>query len=534
MPMTVRPSRPRPPGGDDRLERARAYLARIPGAVSGQGGHDRTFRAALHVGPGFALSQEECFDLLWHEYNPRCDPPWSERELRHKVESVYKGRLVGSMWGGKLGRSSSPLGRLSSPPSRGRSLGWPSSRPHPGPAPDQVTLRAGVPVFVVPSSMSAAINEASGGRAAAVTRTQCEAMARTLRYAPMVFVADGGHLPTDFARRVTLPSTDLRGWLEEVLDEAELERLAPRIDPAADPAEWRGLWGFVALLEEERGRTPAEAAWRATARVVAVYGVARDEFGGVFPPPPPVPRRVPWGWAEDGHHPAGDSGEDLVADPMAVRSFLETVTDGWFELRCLECGPSRATFVGAYPRSDIEVAVADLVALDSDPETRPAGAYVTMNPIKPRRRMARLERNAKATKDGEIERRRWIVLDFDPIRPGGVPSSEEELDLARRAAGIVGEELSVRGAGWPSLRVLSGNGAHLWYPIDRPNDEETATFVRRFLSRAAALNPFADRVKVDQALANPSRIIRIAGTANRKGTATMKRPWRMATLSAEW
>jgi hypothetical protein len=67
------------------VERARAYLARIPGAVSGQGGHARTFYAACRMVLGFALPTATALRLLVEEYNPRCSPPWTEAELRHKV-----------------------------------------------------------------------------------------------------------------------------------------------------------------------------------------------------------------------------------------------------------------------------------------------------------------------------------------------------------------------------------------------------------------------------------------------------------------
>lgn len=70
---------------DRRLQRASAYLAKIDPAISHARGHPRTLVAAEHMVLGFELSEEDAFDLLWNEYNPRCDPPWSEKELRHKV-----------------------------------------------------------------------------------------------------------------------------------------------------------------------------------------------------------------------------------------------------------------------------------------------------------------------------------------------------------------------------------------------------------------------------------------------------------------
>jgi hypothetical protein len=71
-------------------ERVIAYLGTCEPAISGQGGHDKTFSVACRVGPGFDLDPQTAFRLLWQQYNPRCQPPWSEAELRHKIEDAYQ------------------------------------------------------------------------------------------------------------------------------------------------------------------------------------------------------------------------------------------------------------------------------------------------------------------------------------------------------------------------------------------------------------------------------------------------------------
>lgn len=70
-------------------DRAALYLSKLPPAISGQRGHDRTFRAACVLVLGFGLSQFEAFDVL-SEWNRRCEPPWSDGELRHKLEDADK------------------------------------------------------------------------------------------------------------------------------------------------------------------------------------------------------------------------------------------------------------------------------------------------------------------------------------------------------------------------------------------------------------------------------------------------------------
>jgi hypothetical protein len=70
------------------FERARTYIAAIPGAVSGAGGHNQTFVAACKL-VEFGLSPDEAWSLLV-EYNRRCAPAWSERELRHKLDDAFR------------------------------------------------------------------------------------------------------------------------------------------------------------------------------------------------------------------------------------------------------------------------------------------------------------------------------------------------------------------------------------------------------------------------------------------------------------
>lgn len=74
--------------GSDKVKRAAAYLATMAPAISGSGGHDTCFRAACKMVLGFDLDPETAFGLLANGYNTRCVPPWSEKELRHKVESA--------------------------------------------------------------------------------------------------------------------------------------------------------------------------------------------------------------------------------------------------------------------------------------------------------------------------------------------------------------------------------------------------------------------------------------------------------------
>jgi hypothetical protein len=70
------------------LDRARAYVAKIPGAISGASGHDQTFAVACAL-VKFGLSPTDAWHLLL-KYNGRCVPPWTERELQHKLKDALQ------------------------------------------------------------------------------------------------------------------------------------------------------------------------------------------------------------------------------------------------------------------------------------------------------------------------------------------------------------------------------------------------------------------------------------------------------------
>jgi hypothetical protein len=73
----------------DRVARARRYLGALPPAISGQHGDLHTFRVCCRMVRGFALSDTEALALL-AEWNARCQPPWSERDLLDKLRRARR------------------------------------------------------------------------------------------------------------------------------------------------------------------------------------------------------------------------------------------------------------------------------------------------------------------------------------------------------------------------------------------------------------------------------------------------------------
>ncbi|PKL65495.1 MAG: hypothetical protein CVV32_03280 [Methanomicrobiales archaeon HGW-Methanomicrobiales-3] len=172
-------------------------------------------------------------------------------------------------------------------------------------------------------------------------------------------------------------------------------------------------------------------------------------------------------------------------------------------------------------------------ALDTDPSVH--GIYVTLNEVNPsllsrraNRIRMRLSRTDATTGDADILRRRWFPVDIDPVRPAGISSTDAEHAAALAMADAVGAWLAELGFPEP-VRAASGNGAHLLYRIDLPNDAASLALVKRGLRVLDAI--FSDRsVTVDAANHNAGRIWKLYGTVSRKGDSTPDRPHRRSKI----
>jgi hypothetical protein len=161
--------------------------------------------------------------------------------------------------------------------------------------------------------------------------------------------------------------------------------------------------------------------------------------------------------------------------------------------------------------------------------TSAEGVYVTPNPVDRAllaRANNRITKANKTTTDQDITRRRWLLVDCDPVRPAGISATDEEHDHAIRRARAVSAYL--RDAGWPDpILADSGNGTHLLYRIDLPVDDNG--LVKRCLEALAA--QFDDeKVKIDKSVHNPARIWKLYGTRACKGDSTTERPHRMSRI----
>jgi len=158
--------------------------------------------------------------------------------------------------------------------------------------------------------------------------------------------------------------------------------------------------------------------------------------------------------------------------------------------------------------------------------------YTTLNPVKRdllARASNRLELYAKHTSaDADVVVRRWLPLDFDPVRPSGISSTDVEHLAALQRARTARKTLT--GLGWPApIFADSGNGAHLLHRIDLPNDHASRDLLKRLLDSLDML--FSDEaVVVDKTTFNAARIWKAYGTVAHKGDSTVDRPHRLARL----
>ena len=132
------------------------------------------------------------------------------------------------------------------------------------------------------------------------------------------------------------------------------------------------------------------------------------------------------------------------------------------------------------------------------------------------------------TNDNNITRRKWVLIDYDPVRVTGTNATDEEFELAHKKAQQV--FLYLRRCGFSDPVICkSGNGWHTVYRVDMPNTEEVRDMLSQFLQSIALM--FTDeKVDIDESVFNAARICKLYGTTAKKGADLPERPWRMSEI----
>ena len=185
------------------------------------------------------------------------------------------------------------------------------------------------------------------------------------------------------------------------------------------------------------------------------------------------------------------------------------------------------TFSGYF--DNVDTLVKDLLHYGNE------NIYFVMNEIKQEcvsriqyNRIQNVDKKMYTTSDKDIEFRTWILIDVDGKRSTGISASDAEKKESAKVANAIYSYL--RDTGFPEpISTDSGNGYHLLYKIELPNDEESKNLIDKFLKSLDVM--FSnEHAEVDKSVFNAGRITKMYGTFARKGLSTEDRPHRISRI----
>jgi AAA domain-containing protein len=151
------------------------------------------------------------------------------------------------------------------------------------------------------------------------------------------------------------------------------------------------------------------------------------------------------------------------------------------------------------------------------------GIYYALNPVP-----ADLPRRVL---NGDPVTRRWLLFDVDRAKTtedADLSATDEQHEAARELAAEIVEWLS--SFGWPApVLIDSGNGWHLLYRLDLPNDAITKARVRKLLHSLASRFD-GPRGSIGKECHDARRIAKLPGTWARRGPSSPGRPHRLCRL----
>ncbi|MBD8052037.1 hypothetical protein [Limnohabitans radicicola] len=149
--------------------------------------------------------------------------------------------------------------------------------------------------------------------------------------------------------------------------------------------------------------------------------------------------------------------------------------------------------------------------------------YATLNPLR-----SGLSQSHCAV-DKDVTCRRRLLIDIDRDQGKEHPASDAQI----QAAWVLADQINryFNDLGWPNpVRVMSGNGYHLVYPLDDlPNTDEVTHAVRELL-RNLKEKFSGNGLSVDTSVSNASRVTKLPGTLARRGIEIENHPYRVARI----
>lgn len=157
--------------------------------------------------------------------------------------------------------------------------------------------------------------------------------------------------------------------------------------------------------------------------------------------------------------------------------------------------------------------------------SRRGNLFTSLNAPKPR--IVANNMTGTPVRDDEIGWINRVPFDFDPARPAGTSSTDDELSQTYPQRDKLVSALT--SIGWPiPLLAKSGNGYHCQFRTRLPNNSETKEMLQA-IYQGLYLDFESPGVGFDRTVRNPGRIFRLYGSTNRKGPNTIDRPWRKST-----
>lgn len=215
---------------------------------------------------------------------------------------------------------------------------------------------------------------------------------------------------------------------------------------------------------------------------------------------------------------------DIEAD---VRRSLETLHEPG---NLIKLSIFNGAKVGSNYYSDFDQLTEDILRFEREKHAN-YQYYITLNELNPdiatRRNSIKWGREAQpTTADPDVIRRRYIYVDFDPVRSSGISATDSEKEKSRDL---------LRGRGFPERIVAdSGNGYWLLSRVDIPADpgnyDRDNTALHRGFLQFIKSNVDHDGVSIDLKVVNAARIVKLFGTVSRNGINTVDRPHRRSRL----
>ncbi len=217
-----------------------------------------------------------------------------------------------------------------------------------------------------------------------------------------------------------------------------------------------------------------------------------------------------------------------IINEADIRTFLTILhaDSECFEIRILDI--NNKVMTGFF--DNIEDVFKSIPILNKDPKCH--GIYVTLNSVD-KRLLGRaynkmiLSKKNLSTNDPHITKRNFILIDRDANdNISGVNSTNAQKEDCYNRIVEIKEFLESENI---IIKIFadSGNGYHLYLPVNLENSEENLLLIGNILN---GLSEYFQDKEIDVKVSNASRITKLIGTFTRKGDNTPEQPQRLSKL----